>query len=386
MATDLRRTIEHLTTWERPSASDGERRAAEWIAAELRELGLPAEVEQESAHGTYWWPMGLFVALAGVVGLTGRRLLGALGGAFAALGVWDECGLWRGHWTRALLPKRSTWNVVARSGDPNAERTVCVIAHHDAAHTGMAFDFSLVRWYARTFPERLERGRVWPGTMRLVIAGPLLVAVGSLLGLRRVRRLGTAMSLTAAAAFADIGRSEVVPGANDNLTAVAVVLDLARRLVEEPVRGVRVLLISTGAEESFEEGMAAFVDRHEDELPRERTDMIVLDTVGSPRLVLLEGEGMLARRPYDGPLKDQIAAAAGDAGVEIIREHWLSFGSDALIALRRGYRAALIASFDEHKLPSNYHQPTDTADRVDYDTVADALEVTEATVRRLARA
>ena len=40
---------------------------------------------------------------------------------------------------------------------------------------------------------------------------------------------------------------------------------------------------------------------------------------------------------------------------------------------------------DRHKLPSNYHQPTDTADRVDYATVAAAARVTEATVRRLAR-
>jgi hypothetical protein len=131
--------------------------------------------------------------------------------------------------------------------------------------------------------------------------------------------------------------------------------------------------------------MAAFVERHEHELPREWTDMVVLDTVGSPRLVLLEGEGMIVRRPYDEPLKDTIEAAAREAGVDLLREHWLSFGSDALIALRRGYRTALIASFDEHKLPSNYHQLTDTADRIDFGIVADAAKVTEAAVRRLAR-
>src|SRR3712207_313479 len=78
MATDLRHTIEHLTTWERPSASEGERRAAEWIAAELRELGFETAVEEGRAHGTYWWPMGIFCFLAGVAGLTGRRVLGFL--------------------------------------------------------------------------------------------------------------------------------------------------------------------------------------------------------------------------------------------------------------------------------------------------------------------
>lgn len=387
MATDLRHTIEHLTTWERPSASDGERRAAEWIAGELQELGHRADIEEEPAHGTYWWPVGIFTALGAFAGVVGgaRRLLGFVVGAFAAFGVWDECGLWRGHWTRRLLPRRSTWNVVGRAGDPDAERTVVVVAHHDAAHTGQAFDFSLVRWYARTFPERVERGRVWPGTMKLVFAGPLLAAVGSLLGLGRLRRAGIVLSAGSTAAMADIGRSAVVPGANDNLSAVAALLEVAKALASDPVPGLRVLLVSTGSEESFEEGMAAFIARHEHELPRATTDVVVLDTIGSPRLVLLEGEGMLVRRPYDEDLKNAIEAAAQGAGVGILREHWLSFGSDALIALRRGYRTALIASFDEHKLPSNYHQPTDTADRIDYTTVADAARVTEATVRRLAR-
>jgi hypothetical protein len=385
MATDLRHTIEHLTSWERPSASEGERRAAEWIAGELRELGYDAQVEEERAHGGYWWPIGIFAALGTIAGLLRRRVAGALLGAFAAFGVWEECGLWRGHWTRRLLPKRPTWNVVGRGGDPDADRTLVVVSHHDAAHTGLAFDFTAVRWYARTWPERVENGRVWPGTMWLVFLGPVLVALGSLLGLRPVRRAGTFLSAGSVLSMADIGLRGVVPGANDNLSAVAAMLEVARRLRDEPVSGLRVLFVSTGSEESFEEGMAGFLARHEDELPRDRTDILVLDTVGSPRLILLEGEGMLVRRPYDDGLKDTVEAAARDAGVEILREHWLSFGSDALLALRKGYRTALIASFDEHKLPANYHQHTDTADRIDYETVADAAKVTEATVRRLAR-
>jgi len=385
MRDELRRTIEHLTSWERPSASDGERRAAIWIADQLASHGFAVAVEEERAHGTYWWPMGLFSLAAGLAGLAGRRLAGVVAGALSAFANWDEAGLWRGYWTRRLLPDRPTWNVVARAGDPDAERTVCVVAHHDAAHGGLVFDFTLVRAYARRFPERVETGRSWPGSIGLVFLGPLLVALGSLLGLARVRRAGTILSLGSAASFADIGVRSVVPGANDNLSAVAALLAVARRLAEEPVEGIRVLLVSTGSEESFEEGMSAFMARHEHELDRSATDVVVLDTVGSPRLILMEGEGMLVKRPYDAALKDTIEAAARDAGEPLIREHWLSFASDALIGLRRGYRTALIASFDEHKLPTNYHQPTDTADRVDYATVESAARVTEATIRRLAR-
>ncbi|MDX6670269.1 MAG: hypothetical protein QOI91_632, partial [Solirubrobacteraceae bacterium] len=35
----LERTVRHLASIERPSASPGEREAAEWIAAALRDLG-----------------------------------------------------------------------------------------------------------------------------------------------------------------------------------------------------------------------------------------------------------------------------------------------------------------------------------------------------------
>ncbi|HEX8083562.1 MAG TPA: M28 family peptidase [Solirubrobacteraceae bacterium] len=380
----MEQIVRTLESWERGSASEGERRSAEWIAGRLRELGYQPKIEEEPAHGTYWWPLGIFTGAAAVAGLLRRRVLGTLIGAAATFGIWDELGLWR-EWTRRLLPKRSTWNVHAAAGDPDAKRTIAIVTHHDAAHTGQAFDFRLVRWYGRTFPDLLEKGRKWPGLMWSVIAGPILVGAGSLIGLKRVRRAGGVMSALSALSFADIGRSPVVPGANDNLSAVAAMLEVARALSEEPVEGARVLLVATGSEESFEEGMAGFVRTHAHELPKDDTWFVVLDTVGSPHLILLEGEGMLLTRPYDEELKDAIAAAADEIGVPIIREHWLSFGSDSLVALRKGYKTATIASFDDFKLPTNYHQMTDVADNLEWDTVEAAANVTEAAVRRLAR-
>jgi Zn-dependent M28 family amino/carboxypeptidase len=214
--------------------------------------------------------------------------------------------------------------------------------------------------------------------MRLVFGGPVLVALGA-------RRLGGVLAAGSALAFLDIGLRKVVPGANDNLSGVAAMLGVARALAADPVRGVRVLLVSTGSEESFEEGMLGFARTHAAELDPARTRIIAIDTVGSPRLVLVEGEGMLAPDPYDAALKDVLAASAEEQGIPIIREHWLSFGSDALVGLRRGIPSALVASFDEFKLPANYHKPTDTPDNVVYDTVADAATVIEGAVRRLAR-
>ena len=72
----LERVVRELAAHERPSASAGERRAAEWLAAELERAGArDAHVETERAHGGYWWPLGLLNAgaLPAKLSVTGRR-------------------------------------------------------------------------------------------------------------------------------------------------------------------------------------------------------------------------------------------------------------------------------------------------------------------------
>jgi hypothetical protein len=377
--------IRHLASFERGSGSEGERRAADWIAEQLRAEGLEPEVSDHPAHGGYWWPLGLATAAAGVAGLLGRRhrALATVVGAAAAAAVWDDLTIWR-HWTRRVVGRRKrTWNVVAEAGDRGAERTLVVVAHHDAAHAGAIFDPRVPDAIHRVAPWVFDAIDTSPPLMWLVFGGPLLVAAGGLTGSERARRAGTVLALGSAAAFADIGARAVVPGANDNLSGVAVVLALARALRRQPVAGVRVLLVSTGGEEAFEEGMQGFAAQWWPRLDRERTQVLVVDTVGSPELALPEREGMLRPYRYDAELKDVIEAAARSVGVKVRRGLKFSFGSDALVAVRDGYRTAMMGSVDARKAPSNYHWPTDHADNVDYDTVADAARVVEATVRAL---
>src|SRR3954471_7959429 len=87
----LREVVETLERLDRSSASDGEREAAEWIRDRFGALGLPARIEQERAHGTYWWPLALLTGAAGMAGLgRGHRRLAALTGALATAGVIDD--------------------------------------------------------------------------------------------------------------------------------------------------------------------------------------------------------------------------------------------------------------------------------------------------------
>ncbi len=384
----LRTVVDELASFERPSASAGERRAAEWIAERLREYGHRASVEVERAHGGYWWPLGLLnggVALAGLAASRSRslsrRLLAVGVGVGAAAAIWDEVGGGRLWFRRAAMPHRDTFNVVCETGDPDGAETVVVVAHHDAAHSGLVFHPALPRLFAERFPVQHERSEQSLPIMYATWLGPVMVALGAMLGRARLLRAGALLAACAAAAMADIGRSEVVPGANDNLSAVALLVALAHSLAERPAKGVRVLLVSTGSEESFMEGMQGFMRRHRAELDPAHTTVLCLECLGGPTLTLVEAEGMLRMRYYSHAARERLARAAAAAGVELVRGLRTIAATDALIALRRGYDAVTLASIDATKFPSNYHWPSDTPENLDWSTMQRAFAVADRFVR-----
>jgi hypothetical protein len=391
-ATTWRSAIWELAGYDRPSASEGERRAAESIAARLRGLGLQTTVEEERAHGGYWWPLALANVLGAGGALAARRgdlrarLLGALVAGLGAVAIWDEVSggtLW---FRRAVMPHRSTWNVVAQASDPLAQRTVVVIAHHDAAHSGLIFHPALPRIAPRVTPRLHERSSHTVPILYAVWLGPALVCAAALWGARRLLGFGTSLALGAAAALVNIGVSAVVPGANDNLSAVGALLAVAEELARRPLEGLRVVLVSTGSEESLMEGMRGFARRHFPELDPAHTEMVCLECLGGPTLVVLEGEGMLRMRDYPAQMRQALADAAAAAGVRVTRGLRTVASTDALIALRAGYRVGTLASVDYTKFPSHYHWPTDTPEVLRWQTIEDAIAVCSQFLRASAAA
>lgn len=386
MPAALRQEVEALSAIHRPSASEGEREAAEWVSGRFAELGLEARVEVERAQGGYWLPLGLAQALAGagaLAALRGRRALGAALATVAAAAAWDDITAGR-RVLRSLLPRRDTYNVIAQLGPDDAAHTIVLIAHHDAAHSALIFHPELPRAPLRRFPGLLEYSNTTPPAMWPMIGAPALVGAGAVLGSRALVKAGLGLVGILEAIMLDVAARETVPGANDNATGVATLFGVARALGGEPPPGTRVIFLSTGSEESLMEGMHGFARRHFDSLPRESTFFLCVDTVGSPRLLCLEGEGMLRMREYPKDDIRLLRAAAGDLGIEIYPELRFRNATDGLLPLQAGYRALMLGSGDEFKIPTNYHWPTDTADRVDYGTVEQAVRLATEVVRRVA--
>lgn len=373
---------------ERLPTSDGERRVAYALAERFRATGADAAVEPVPATASYALPIGLLSAAALAAGLLarrGHRVVATATAALATAAIVDDVTGGNRLFRRAVIPHGHAYNVVASIGDAGAARTVVVLAHHDAAPSGVVFDQHGSRWIAARFPRLIENAKTNPPLWWPVIAGPALVAAGAATGDRWLRRGGMLLSLLSTAAMADIGQRAAVPGANDNLSGVAAMLSVAEAIRRRPVPGVRVLFVSAGAEEALQEGIRGFARRHFPGLGRQ-TWFVNLESVGSGRLVLLEGEGPVRMRDYDADFKDLAAACAEAAGVPLLRGLRSRNSTDSEVPRRHGFPVATIVSLDADKLIPHYHLHSDLPEHVDLECVAASARLAEAIIRRLSPA
>jgi hypothetical protein len=386
----LAEVVEELAGFERRAGSEGEHRAAEWIARRLRACDCEAEVEEATFHAGYAGLMrGLSLAgsAAGIATLAARTLRppAAALAALAGAAIVDDISNGPRIVRRLIQRREPTWNVVGVAGDREATRTLVLLAHHDAAPTGLIFNDRLHTWIGERFPRLIERTNtavpMWWGPL----AAHGMVAAGALTQRRWLAGLGLFGTALSVAAFHDIARSPVVPGANDNLSGVAVLVGLAERLRAEPLEGLRVLLVSCGAEEVIQGGIHSFARMHFPRLPLDRTWFLNLETVGSPQLILLEGEGPVVMEDYhDSAFRDLVVRCAQGAGASLRRGFRARSSTDAVIPSRAGYPTATLASVNRHKALANYHLMSDTPENLDYGTVTEALAVAETVARSLA--
>jgi hypothetical protein len=387
----LREVVETLAAIDRTPCSPGERQAAEWLAARLRAVGgVEVSLEDEPSWGTFP-PTATGLGLLGIAGaalvLGGRRALGALLAAGTFAGIVDEAQNGPRILRRIVRRRRSTVNLVARVGERGGGRidTLVVLAHHDAPQTGLLFDQTLQRRLYELTPQLFERVKTPPPQWWIGLAGPLCTIAGAALRRRGAARAGVMIGALGTAIVADVWRSRTVPGANDNLSGAAALLALAEQLRERPLPGLRVLLVSCGAEETLQDGVRAFLARHRHELAAQGTCFVNLDTVGSPHLVMLEGEGPVWMEEYAGPwLRELLAESALRIEIPLERGFRARASTDSVIPSRAGYPIATLVSITDWRSPANYHLPSDVPANLDYGTIADATRLVYELARTLA--
>lgn len=389
-ALDPLQEVRELCAFEgRLAGTDAERRAANHLAQTLRGMGRVAEVEPIRVRPEYAVAHALHLLVA-IVGSVLSVYVPAAGLALVLLAAVSMFGdlTTRFHLLRLLTPARASQNVVSPGSRPEAPARLVLTAHYDAARGGLVFAEPGLRRLAK-LQQRVGRpaGPFQPLFWSLLA---VLACTGLRLGgiesgaLTAVQFAFTVVLLLALPLFVDIALSPAVPAASDNAAGVATVLRVAEALDRDPPENLDVWVLLPGAEEGFMLGMRAWMRRHGRALDRRNTIFLNVDTVGTGTVRYLRREGFVLLFDYHPELVALCdAIAAGDAGGERYGARPLDsrFGTDGLVARLAGCPAITIGTAGELDHSPNYHQTTDTPERLD----PAALERAYAFVLELAR-
>jgi hypothetical protein len=166
------------------------------------------------------------------------------------------------------------------------------------------------------------------------------------------------------------------PGADDNASGVAVLLEVARALAATPPEARPPILFAAPVGEEL--GL-----RGSRRLARQ-----LVDTYGGGTVVNFDMLGRLRERELkvahgaDNALVALLDAASSDAGLTIRAEALTKRFSDHVSFVELGFRGVNITS-GRH---ADYHVPGDTLDKINWEGLAGANQFVEGLLRRLARA
>jgi hypothetical protein len=257
---------------------------------------------------------------------------------------------------------------------------VILTAHYDAARTGVVFGRKAVERRA-TFGKLIRRGLgpfepfFW--SLALILVCTLLRLIGfEGTPFTVVQFIPTVVLIASIPLLVDIALSDVVPGANDNASGVATVLRLAERYGGE-LENFDLWIVFPGAEEGLLLGMREWLERHKSELDREQTVFVNVDMAGSGTVRWIEKEGLVMGLRYH-PTLIELCEEIGE-GRGMVSRH----ATDALVARSAGFPAITITSRNALDYAPNWHQPTDTPDRVDLDSLERTYAFCGALLERL---
>jgi hypothetical protein len=178
-------------------------------------------------------------------------------------------------------------------------------------------------------------------------------------------------------------RQPHIEGANDNATAVSILLGIAEALQTAPLQHTEVTLLFTGCEEVACVGMENYLQRSR---PRqESTYWIDLEMVGTGNLCYVTRHGLSYVTEYT-PDPEMVKLAARTARkhpeLGVIGKEMLILEEVANLR-HHGYRAICIAGYDEGGWLPNWHRLSDNLENIEPDTLSRAAHYTWALLQEI---
>ncbi len=359
----------------RPAGSPAEAAAARLLEERLEEWGL--ETEHESfpttsmalqallatlaggylvAYGLYYlWPPASAAVLCLVLAIVGAHRLLDL----------DIPAL--------VLPKRQSVNVWGKLKPRGETKQLVLFAGHiDSAYRMPLLNRSdLFEWLGRlamllfaSFVLLLSLA-IWR-SLGHGVAGYGAVEVALLV-------VCTGGAAFAVAMLAGMIRRDAVPGANDNLSAIAAAWEVGRRLAQARPEHTEVWIVGFGSEEPGLKGSREFALRHRSELWRAR--LVNLESIGqSGKLYVLTGE-MLSLAKHSEEAARLVEESAVERGVHLERRYLFHGLTDATSFSRRGLEATCLIRFNDQGFLDHYHTPRDAPESISEEHLEEAVQL-----------
>ncbi len=372
----IRRDVHHLAggLGARGPNTENERSAAQHIRRRFEESHSRVAVEEFGSPATFYLLLAGYYAEFTVVAVVATWLPGfalVYGLVVFALYIAEITGY---RAVSRLLPEFSSQNVFARHPGARARWTVVVTAHYD---TGKDTPLS-------------EPGSTpWVRNVHYVLIVCMLLVLFSCLAQNLelfenepvrpdyIARWAGALVLLSAAGWLALLEltSGQRPGANDNASGVAALLDLNERLSHAPLPHCDVWLVATGSKEGWLNGIRHFITHHR--LDHAYTYFINIERVGAGQLHYVTAEGVLHLFDSDPFMVKQLNAMADVYDLEPLIRHGLP--SDAYLAAARGYKSVSLTATP----PSTKEGAWDSVAQIDFGVVLRAADAAYDLMRRI---
>ncbi|GAB4478762.1 MAG: M28 family peptidase [Anaerolineales bacterium] len=268
---------------------EGERRGASYAKEEFEKLGLQPRWETFRSARSIFHPHligAILMLIAFLVFPLGGRVTATIGAVISILVLISEVLelSFRDNLFRWLVPKGESQNVYAVLPPQGEHRCdVILVGHVDTQRTPLIFkNRTWVRIYDRfTFV-----------AFASFIMQAILYTLAAVFGWGWVWYLTIFTAVCAVLLAAMCIQADLTPftaGANDNATAVGMVLTVTEELLHQPLQHTRVWAVITGCEEVQHYGMIDFYKRHLPELKNPRAVVFEMLGCAGPAWVIREG-------------------------------------------------------------------------------------------------
>lgn len=258
------------------------------------------------------------------------------------------------HWLDFLFTKKPSWNVIGNI-EPIEEPTSTLIV---AGHIDSVKEFKW--WY------KLKQ----TGAVLSVIAGFLIALLGvyALLSLF-IHAIWFSyiwwffvIASPILIVFYDMHGKKVVEGASDNLTGVALAVEMAKIFSLKKLQNTRLRIISFGAEEAGLRGAFAYARKHKKQLKEENAFLLNLDTIKDLEHLTIGLSETNTLVKYDKKYVDLLQTSF-DAMQVKCKQLALHVGaSDGSAFAIEGFPAICVIGMDSEHLDPCYHTRLDTVD------------------------